>query len=95
MPAEHEFGVSSRLRGVLPWKFEGDTLLHDPKTQHMACLVKGVVTKNNERLYYGPLDEEFESIEVDPKRGERLFCGDDDARQAGWRRKGEKPLSDG
>lgn len=95
LPAEHAFGASSHLRGVLPWKLEGDTLLHDPKTQHMACLVKGVVTTDNERLYYGPLDEEFESLEIDPTRGERLFCGDDEARRAGWTRKGEKPSSGG
>lgn len=95
LPAEHDFEAESHLKGVLPWKFEGDKIRHDPKTRHMACLVKGIVTAAGERYYYGPLDKEFESIEVDPAKGGRMFCGDDNARQAGWRRKGEKPLSDG
>jgi endonuclease YncB( thermonuclease family) len=55
-----------------------------------ACRIKGTVTGDGEQLYYGPLDDAFETIGIDPGRGERLFCSDDQAREAGWKRPGEK-----
>ena len=57
-----------------------------------ACRIKGAVTGAGERLYYGPLDDAFETIGIDPGRGDRLFCSDDEAREAGWKRPGEKML---
>ncbi len=90
LPAEHDFDGSAHLTGRLPWKWNQKTLQHRPRAEHAACLVKGIVTETGERLYFGPLDKEFESIEIDPEKGDRLFCGDDEARDAGWRRKGEQ-----
>jgi endonuclease YncB( thermonuclease family) len=90
LPIEHNFERSAHLTGQLPWTWNHKNLQHRPASEHAACLVKGVVTETGERWYYGPLDEEFETIEIDPERGERLFCGDDEARAAGWRREGER-----
>jgi endonuclease YncB( thermonuclease family) len=56
-----------------------------------ACRIKGTVTTDGERIYYGPLDDGFESIEIDPERGEKIFCSVDEARLAGWKRPGEAP----
>lgn len=89
LPVEHNFERSEHLSGQLPWKWNHMSLQYRPRSEHAACLVKGTVTDAGERLYFGPLDKEFESIEIDPERGDRLFCGDDEAREAGWRRKGE------
>jgi len=90
LPSEHNFDRFSHLAGQLPWKWNQKTLQYRPRAEHAACLVKGIVTETGERLYFGPLDKAFESIEIDPEKGERLFCGDDEARRAGWRRKGER-----
>lgn len=90
LPAEHNFDRFAHLTGQLPWKWNQKNLQHRPRAEHAACLVKGIVTETGERLYFGPLDKEFESIEIDPEKGDRLFCGDDEARDAGWRRKGEQ-----
>jgi len=60
-------------------------------TEEAACRIKGTVTANGGRFYHTPLDDGFDSIRIDPKRGERLFCSDDEARQAGWKREGEGP----
>jgi endonuclease YncB( thermonuclease family) len=56
-----------------------------------ACRIKGTVAADGGRFYYTPLDDGFDAIAIDPDRGERLFCSDDEARQAGWKRKGEEP----
>lgn len=54
------------------------------------CPVKGVVTAGGERLYLVPADQQaHREVMPDPGRGERLFCSDEDARAAGWRRPGE------
>jgi endonuclease YncB( thermonuclease family) len=63
----------------------------DSETPSAACRIKGTVTADGKRLYFGPLDHGFDSIKIDPERGERWFCSDDQARQAGWRRRGEGP----
>jgi endonuclease YncB( thermonuclease family) len=61
------------------------------ETPSAACRIKGPVTVGGGRFYYTPLDDGFDAIAIDPERGERLFCSDDEARQAGWRRRGEEP----
>ena len=54
------------------------------------CVVKGTVSDSGERLYYGPLDPRYADMTISGGRGERLFCSDDEARAAGWRREGER-----
>ena len=93
LPGEHAFGIESRLNGELPWKIQGGGLVFDPPAEHTECLVKGVVEAGRARVFYGPLDKEYGDIHVDPRRGDRLFCGDDLARIAGWRHKGISPAS--
>lgn len=87
LPDEHSFTLSSHLHGELPWKVDHGSLSYVPRAEHAACLVKGVVEGRN-RVFYGPLDSEYDGIKLDPARGDRLFCGDDLARVAGWRHKG-------
>lgn len=53
------------------------------------CNVKGAVTKEGHRLYLVPTDDAHEDATVNPAEGERSFCSDEEARQAGWRRPGE------
>ena len=50
------------------------------------CNVKGTLGAGGDRLYYVPTDPEYQQISVDPARGERLFCSDEEARLAGWTR---------
>lgn len=90
LPSEHNFEQFSHLTGQLPWKWNEKALEYRPRAGHAACLVKGIIFETGERRYFGPLDTEFETIEIDPEKGDRLFCGDDEARDAGWRRKGEQ-----
>lgn len=51
-----------------------------------VCDIKGTVNDRNQRIYYVPTDKDYDKIAIDPARGERLFCSDDAAVLAGWRR---------
>ena len=53
------------------------------------CNVKGILDDNGEQIYVVPTDPHYDDIAVDTARGEQLFCSDEQARQAGWRRPGE------
>ncbi len=54
-----------------------------------ACPIKGRIA-SRERLYVMPWMEGYESIKIRVSRGERWFCSEDDARQAGWRLSGAR-----
>jgi endonuclease YncB( thermonuclease family) len=56
-----------------------------------ACNIKGTLRGDNQRIYVVPTDKGYEATTLDPARGERLFCSDEEARRAGWRRAGENP----
>ena len=54
-----------------------------------SCNVKGVLDDDGNRVYLVPTDRGFGSATVDQSAGEQLFCSDEEARRAGWRRPGE------
>jgi endonuclease YncB( thermonuclease family) len=55
------------------------------------CNVKGALARAGDAIYYVPTDENYEQVEIDPARGERMFCSDEEARAAGWARPNEAP----
>ncbi len=66
------------------WR-KGERLAIEEKPGHDSCLIKGIV-KDGRRLYYGPLDDIYEQIDITASPGGRTFCSEDEARSAGWRR---------
>ena len=50
------------------------------------CLIKGNVSSKGERIYHPPGCRYYNSTVIDPKRGERWFCSEQEAVAAGWRR---------
>ena len=80
---------------VPPWQWRAGVTLPDrPSDSARECNVKGALGPDGQRLYYVPTDPEYQAMGTDPKLGETLFCSDDEARVAGWRRPGEA-ASDG
>ena len=49
--------------------------------------------EDGRRTYFVPTDEGYESIDVDPSRGDRYYCSDEEARRDGWRRTSELTVS--
>lgn len=48
------------------------------------CLFHGHIDGQGRRLYYGPLDAEYDRTGIDVGHGGPLFCSDDEARASGW-----------
>jgi len=67
------------------WR-EGKRLAATADSPAEVCDVKGIVTAQGNRVYYVPTDADYEAVTVSPERGERMFCSDDEAELAGWKR---------
>ncbi len=50
-----------------------------------ACRIKGNIGSGGARIYHTPGAPSYERTVIDPGRGERWFCTEDEARAAGWR----------
>lgn len=49
-----------------------------------GCAIKGNVSKSG-KIYHLPGQSDYEATRIDPRRGERWFCSEEEARAAGWR----------
>jgi hypothetical protein len=61
-------------------------LVADAAAQAPGCLIKGNVSAKGERIYHSPGCRNYAATNVDPARGERWFCTEQEAIAAGWRR---------
>jgi hypothetical protein len=51
-----------------------------------GCVIKGNVSSSGERIYHLPGQEYYSRTHISISRGERMFCSEDEARRAGWRK---------
>lgn len=63
------------LHGLAPW----DWLHHE-------CSIKGEIDPGGARVYRLPGDPGYAQTQIDLMTGERWFCSEAAAREAGWRR---------
>lgn len=55
-------------------------------TSHAACDIKGNISQTSgERIYHVPGQRYYAETKIDTRYGERWFCSEQEARQAGWR----------
>lgn len=53
----------------------------------IACDVKGNISRNTgERIYHVPGQRYYDETQINEAAGERWFCSEEEAREAGWRR---------
>ena len=77
---------------VPPWKWrEGKGREVKSSDWVRSCNIKGALGPAEEPIYYVPTDQEYESVAIDPARGEEMFCSDEEARAAGWSRPSGSP----
>lgn len=50
------------------------------------CAIKGSVSASGKRLYLMPADRNYRFTYIDPDDGERWFCSEQNALEAGWQR---------
>ncbi len=51
-----------------------------------ACNIKGNISATGERIYHLPSQDYYVETAISFAKGERWFCSENEARQAGWRR---------
>jgi len=52
-----------------------------------SCTIRGNISKKTgEKIYHVPGCDYYEQTRIDPNRGERWFCTEDEAVAAGWRK---------
>ncbi len=71
---------------IPPGDWRQGARLQGETTDTIFCVVKGAIKEDDQRIFYIPSDKEYEEITIDPDRGERMFCSDDEAILAGWSR---------
>jgi endonuclease YncB( thermonuclease family) len=74
----------SRFVPPAEWR-QGARLAVEDEEGHEACVIKGISEKGR-RLYFGPLDDVYDRIDVEASPEGRTFCSEEEARLAGWRR---------
>ena len=50
------------------------------------CLIKGNINRKGEHIYHLPFQQFYARTQINPNKGERWFCAEDEALNAGWRR---------
>lgn len=60
-------------------------LVQDPS----PCVIKGELTIAKDRVYHLPGSRDYEQVTIATHRGERWFCTEKSAREAGWRPHGQ------
>lgn len=51
-----------------------------------SCDIKGNISSKGVRIYHLPGQRFYDETVISPAKGERMFCSEDEARAAGWRR---------
>jgi micrococcal nuclease len=55
-------------------------------TPPAGCRIKGNINSKGEKIYHVPGGNFYEQTEIEPEKGERWFCTEEEAAAAGWRR---------
>lgn len=50
------------------------------------CRIKGNINREGARIYHVPGGRWYDRTKIDPSKGERWFCSEDEAQAAGWRK---------
>jgi hypothetical protein len=67
---------------LAPWTAKGSGLLAGAR-----CNIKGNISfRTGERIYHVPGGKFYDATRINPSKGERWFCSEEEARAAGWRK---------
>jgi endonuclease YncB( thermonuclease family) len=61
-----------------------------PAARRDGCAIKGNINGDGERIYHTPDSSSYRDTDIDERRGERWFCTEAEARNAGWRAPGRR-----
>ena len=85
----HETAAKDAARGmwsgdfVAPWDWRrGRRLITETNGD---CLIKGNINPQNNRIYHAPGSSSYAATVINELNGERWFCSEEEAIEAGWR----------
>jgi endonuclease YncB( thermonuclease family) len=67
-----------------PWEWRLGKVQAAQKTRD--CAIKGNINREGERIYHLPFQQFYPRTRIDESNGERWFCTEHEALEAGWRR---------
>lgn len=56
------------------------------QSQSGNCRIKGNISSSGEKIYHMPGQRYYDKTVIDESKGERWFCTEEEAQQAGWRK---------
>lgn len=62
------------------------TFKHDMGDNCNNPEIKGNIGTSGEKIYHMPEQQHYNITKIDTKTGEKMFCTEDDAKKAGWRK---------
>ena len=69
-----------------PWDWRGINRYRTSEVIPNGCNIKGNISSGGKRIYHVPGGEYYSGTQINPSRGEKWFCSEKEAIQAGWRR---------
>ena len=91
----HEQAARDARRGlwrgefVKPWQWRKGKRMAGEKTAGAApgsCRIKGNISRKGKRIYHLPGGRYYAATKINEGKGERWFCSEREAKDAGWRR---------
>jgi endonuclease YncB( thermonuclease family) len=74
---------------VKPWQWRKGKRTAGEKAADAApgtCRIKGNINRNGKRIYHLPSGRYYAATKINEGKGERWFCSESEAKNAGWRR---------
>ena len=69
-----------------PWDYRADRWARAAAaSSRTGCPIKGDISGNGERIYHTPWSASYRATNIDEAKGERWFCDEAEAIEAGWR----------
>ena len=59
---------------------------NENNVQKEGCLIKGNISSSGEKIYHVQGGSSYEKTQIDTSKGERWFCTEQEAQDAGWRK---------
>ena len=76
---ENELANTSKPQNTAP-------VVTAPATSTQHCKIKGNISSSGEKIYHMPGQQFYDKTVVDTSKGERWFCTEQEAVNAGWRK---------
>lgn len=73
-------------RSEAPWDWRAGRAAKVAEARPGGCVIKGNLSQSGERVYHLPWQQAYEKTRISTAKGERWFCSEEEALNAGWRR---------